>query len=1062
MQPDPRPVVLRNKDDSSKGNSSEHVATPLAFTGERMIPGHVDADLYQEHLARYIFAEQLARGKHVLDAACGAGYGSHRLAQLAEKVTGIDSSPDAVAYARANYGANNLAYTVGDVMALPFSDAAFDLVVAFEIIEHLAEPRAFLRELARVLKPDGVAVISTPNRRTYSDARPGYVNPFHAREYYAAEFSSLLQETFPSVRLLCQNYSAVQTFTDVETVEPPGTGLHLACEPGLKASHDEAQFFLAVCGFHQEPVANATHSKPVVLAGTGNILPERERWIKALQQEISAFEATIRHLQAELESRTNWAKQVSEEVAERNGIIRNLQGELDSRTVWATQSAEEVATRGGAMLELQARLERETATARIANEAVTALQATLSDLQKALQERTQSMNRLSDDLAGRDADIQALRKDLETKDATARKAEEETASLDAIIRALRKDLTEQMEREKQMTRQITAAEKIARQMQTLAARERKTNESLREELNQRDKKIQTMQNQIDKIEAMRREAATLREKLHKQTLDMASLSGTVELLIRSGAVSQTPDVQREIQRLHLLGHIRKVAWEQLPANATVLVASDGDDEFLHLGALKAWHFPQNASGDGAESMPADCLAAIAHLEALRARGAEFILFPEPTPHCFAKCPGFQQYLERYYRPLLRDEVCVIFDLCAAARPATPGGFGEFEELIKECEERLARDPSILDWNTNLSLASAFPQCMVFSPSDKEKGLPYADQSVDIVALPSKHSATLAEARRVASAAVVKIVTGKKAAGGFSMEIEWKIDREKAAHPSTSIIIPTYNGVALLRICLRALKETLPRDVQTEIIVADDGSTDDTLKFLREWEKTEPRLKIVRAKRNAGFIATCNLGVKAATGEILVFLNNDTVPLHGWLPPLLRTFRDYPDAGAVGGRLIYPTGRMQEAGGVIFSDSSGANFGRNDPAPGAPLYSFLREVDYCSGALLATPRKLCSELGGFDRHYAPAYYEDTDYCFRIREKGMRVYYQPESSIVHFEGATSGVDISSGAKRYQTINHAKFMKRWKSALKMQPRNPGRYDFGVWHALAVRGASNGGPAK
>lgn len=603
---------------------------------------------------------------------------------------------------------------------------------------------------------------------------------------------------------------------------------------------------------------------------------------------------------------------------------------------------------------------------------------------------------------------------------------------------------------------------MARQLRTLAERDQQTTKRRGGELRQQDNKIQTMQKQTDEIEAMRREAATLRQTLQKQTHEMASLSGMVELLIQAGAAAQTPEVQREIQRQQLTWKICKIASERLPANATVLVASGGDEELLKLGGQAAWHFPQSAAGGRAEAMPADSLAAIAHLEALRAKGAEFILFPGGTPERFAQYPGFQQHLERHYRLFLRDEACVIFQLCPPAGTATPGGWGGFDELIAECEERLARDPSVLDWNTNLDLAAAFPQCMVFSPSDKESQLPYADQSVDIIALASKDSASLAEARRVASAAVVKIAPETKAAGGFSMEVEWKLDRKKAAHPSTSIIIPTYNGAPLLRVCLRALKETLPRDVPTEIIVADDGSTDDTAEFLREWAKIDPRLKTVRAKRNAGFIATCNLGVKAATGEILVFLNNDTVPLPGWLTPLLRTFRDYPDAGAVGGRLIYPTGRLQEAGGVIFSDSSGANFGRNDPAPGAPLYNFVREVDYCSGALLATPRQLCEKLGGFDPHYAPAYYEDTDYCFRVRQEGLRVYYQPESSIVHLEGATSGVDLASGAKRYQAINHAKFMKRWKTALNKQPRNPGRYDFGVWHALAVRGAANGGQGK
>jgi GT2 family glycosyltransferase len=156
-----------------------------------------------------------------------------------------------------------------------------------------------------------------------------------------------------------------------------------------------------------------------------------------------------------------------------------------------------------------------------------------------------------------------------------------------------------------------------------------------------------------------------------------------------------------------------------------------------------------------------------------------------------------------------------------------------------------------------------------------------------------------------------------------------------------------------------------------------------------------------------------------------------------LRALLRTFREHPDAGAVGGKLLYPDGRLQEAGSSVFSDGSAANFGRDDRVIEAPAYNYLREVDYCSGALLATPRALFAEIGGFDKRYAPGYYEDTDYCFEVRKHGYRVYYQPESVVVHTEGGTGGTDLTSGAKRFQVVNHEKFARKWKDALRAQPK-------------------------
>ena len=148
---------------------------------------------------------------------------------------------------------------------------------------------------------------------------------------------------------------------------------------------------------------------------------------------------------------------------------------------------------------------------------------------------------------------------------------------------------------------------------------------------------------------------------------------------------------------------------------------------------------------------------------------------------------------------------------------------------------------------------------------------------------------------------------------------------------------------------------------------------------------------------------------------------------------------FPDAGVVGGKLLYPDGRVQEAGAMVFRDGSAAKFGAFDPALTAPIYNFVRDVDYCSGALLATPRALFEELDGFDVAYSPGYYEDTDYCFRVREHGLRVIYQPASVIVHVEGGTAGLDVNTGMKRYQVLNHQRFVERWRATLATLPDRP-----------------------
>lgn len=409
----------------------------------------------------------------------------------------------------------------------------------------------------------------------------------------------------------------------------------------------------------------------------------------------------------------------------------------------------------------------------------------------------------------------------------------------------------------------------------------------------------------------------------------------------------------------------------------------------------------------------------------------------------------------------------IAEQAASSNGAEANYFGQLKALVDEYKSRTESEPAILNWNTGLNLAAALPQLAVFSPpsTNGHAGLPYLDQSVDIVVLPAGDSRRLAEAHRVAAAAIVQAhgvdgeqspqPGGKKVAQArVRLVTEWKdVTKGEAAPPTTSIIIPVHNKVEYTEQCLKQVLDTLPGNFRGEIIVVDDASTDETPAALKRWTQADERIRVLHNEQNKGFIGSCNAGAEAAHGEMLVFLNNDTLPQPGWLPPLLRILRERPDAGAVGGKLIYPDGTLQEAGGVIFADGSGCNFGRNDKASNAPLYNFLREVDYCSGALLATPRALFLSLGGFDTRFTPAYYEDTDYCFTLRESGRKVYYQPESVIIHFEGVSSGTDVKSGIKSFQAVNRVKFIEKWQHVLKRQPSAPARYDFNTLHALSVR---------
>ncbi len=246
-------------------------------------------------------------------------------------------------------------------------------------------------------------------------------------------------------------------------------------------------------------------------------------------------------------------------------------------------------------------------------------------------------------------------------------------------------------------------------------------------------------------------------------------------------------------------------------------------------------------------------------------------------------------------------------------------------------------------------------------------------------------------------------------------------------PAVSIVIPVYNHLDHTLACLRALAAH-PPVLACEIIVVDDAGTGDaTAQVLPQIEG----LRYHRRERNGGFIAACTDGIAMARGEYVVLLNNDTVPQPGWLDVLIGTFATHPRAGLVGAQLLYPDGRLQESGGIVFADGSAWSYGRFE-SPSDPRYAYVREVDYVSGAALAMPRALLERIGGLDARYMPAYYEDTDLAFAVRASGHQVLVQPAARVVHDEGTSHGTDTGSGIKAYQVRNRAVFAQKWADVL------------------------------
>jgi SAM-dependent methyltransferase len=360
----------------------------LEWSGERYVP-HVDGNIRLEHLHRYLLAREWCRGRRVLDIACGEGYGCDLLAPVALSVVGVDNAHMAVAHARRQYGRRGVAFAAGGCAAIPLRDRSVDLVVSFETIEHHDQHDEMMREFKRVLAPGGLLVISSPDRRQYSDI-PGYTNPFHVKELYREEFEDLLRRHFTHVAMAGQRVKAGSLLWPLETgCLGPFDGYSHADDGRAVVPLDPPMYLVAAASDDPVPPMRAGLLDGGTFFWKAEVVETLDAEGRRYAEAMHLLEAQAGHANANLRRVEEENAALRQDLDSGRQVVQALEARVEelSRTLTGLQGQCETLTRSVEGLEVERRKSNER------REAERRVMAQLDAERRALDKQIQTMER---------------------------------------------------------------------------------------------------------------------------------------------------------------------------------------------------------------------------------------------------------------------------------------------------------------------------------------------------------------------------------------------------------------------------------------------------------------------------------------------------------------------------------------------------------------------------------------------------------------------------------------------------------------------------------------------
>jgi hypothetical protein len=468
-------------------------------------------------------------------------------------------------------------------------------------------------------------------------------------------------------------------------------------------------------------------------------------------------------------------------------------------------------------------------------------------------------------------------------------------------------------------------------------------------------------------------------KLEELRADISRLTGVIsdrdselERALDQLAATDSPGHNAdEIGYRRMVQRLRRLVREHVRQGRRAAVVSGGDEALLQHAGCGAVHLSQDRFGGYAGRLPESGRSAIAQLEAARSQGVGVLVLPDSNQWWLQQYVDFARYLERRYKLAIAEGGAgSLWDL----EEASP--LRELDDLISGLRAS-SHQPAILDWQTECDLAALLGECNVFAPEQHDATLPYLDQTIDVVALGDPTPERLAEARRVAAAAVVAAGLRR---GEPRFEIVWRSDDRKDRAADVSVVVACRDRQGPSPAFLRQVRETLPRELETEVLLpnGDDAPTD-----------VRNDVRPIRC-RDEVWGRSLRRAVDAASGELIVVIGGELWPAAGWLSPLVHLLRHWAGAGVVTGLLVTPDGRVP-----VNPASRNGDGGPYGADPGAVEHSYVQPVEAASRELFATNRQL---LLDHSRRWRDCAEPVAPYSAAVAAEGMAVLRQPETLAV----------------------------------------------------------------